>query len=246
MHGKYIDSIQCIYKEVGNSASPKAPSISSTAIAVSLLGNAPSPSSTTTTISLLGNNASPIPEFEQIPVIVMETQQNVIISPVKYLFTYSSNYGGNGGSDFNMLNDVYKYVCNAMHENIDIDQLGNYVKLRQVLVSAGKYVDSIRCVYEFINSRSTTTTFETSLYGGGGGKLYTCNCINDSIINCTIRSGRTVDGIVFYTLNNEIIHCGGMGGQSYNIPCSGQLFAFKGKAGKFIDQLQLIFINESQ
>jgi len=125
------------------------------------------------------------------------------------------SYGGSGGGDFS-------------------DNLTNTVRVTQISIRHGKYVDSIQTTWLTTEGKSITG----ERHGGDGGSEDTFSLSEgEYITDINGRSGKLVDQLTFYSnFGKEYGPYGGSGGSPFEIKdiCVGGFF---GKSGKYLDAI---------
>jgi hypothetical protein len=128
-------------------------------------------------------------------------------------------FGGNGGSPWD-----------------DYQTVSGITGIVGFTIGSGRFIDSFQAVYQTQGG----VVLGPRHGGGGGGTTSVTFGQGEKIIGAGVRSGQFVDSLLFVTIDSnghgrQYGPYGGTGG-SYT-PVNGEIIAFMGRAGSFIDAI---------
>jgi len=132
-------------------------------------------------------------------------------------------YGGRGGSSF----------ADA--------QMPDDARILEVVVAAGKYVDSVQMVYLLPDGR----TSRSARHGGSGGDKKVIRFDSDEhLVGISGRYGDYIDSLRIHTNKRTSAVFGGRGGNRdfrIEVPSGNQAVGFAGRAGEYLDAIGLVY-----
>jgi predicted RNA-binding protein Jag len=114
-------------------------------------------------------------------------------------------------------------------------------RIAEIRVRAGDTIDAVQVVYQLIDGR----TLESSLHGGGGGRLYSVRFDADEyLVAIAGRYGDTLDSLSIITNKRQSQIFGGRGGSTdfrIEVPQENRAIGFVGRAGDTVDAIGLAY-----